>query len=53
MFNKDEWTQQELYKNIVELEKQGIEVVLIDTILKPIDNIETITYNPYESYNFV
>jgi hypothetical protein len=48
MFNKDEWTQQELYKNIIELEKQGIEVVLVDTILKSIDNIETITYNPYE-----
>lgn len=48
IFNKDEWNQQELYKNTKALEKQGIQVVLVDTILKPLDNIETITYNPYE-----
>lgn len=48
MFEKDEWTQQELYKNSKELERKNIKVVLIDTILKPLDNIETITYNPYE-----
>ncbi|WP_321311251.1 hypothetical protein [Halarcobacter sp.] len=48
MFEKDEWTQQELYKYTKELEKEGINVVLVDTILKPLDNIETITYNPYE-----
>lgn len=48
MFTKDEWTQQELYKYTKELEKQDIKVVLVDTILKPLDNIETITYNPYE-----
>lgn len=48
MFEKDEWTQQELYKYTKELEKQGIKVVLIDTILKPLDKIETITYNPFE-----
>ena len=48
MFFKDEWTQQELYKNTQELEKKGIKVVLVDTILKPLDKIDTITYNPYE-----
>ena len=48
MFNKDEWTQQELYKYSKELEQRGILVVLIDTILKPLDRIETITYNPFE-----
>ncbi|RXJ70358.1 hypothetical protein CRV08_00280 [Halarcobacter ebronensis] len=48
MFEKDEWTQQELYKYTKELEKEGIKVVLVDTILKPLNNIETITYNPYE-----
>lgn len=48
MFTKDEWTQEELYKYSLELEKQNIKVVLIDTILKPLENIETITYNPYE-----
>ncbi len=48
MFYTDEWTQQELYKNTKQLEEEGIKVVLIDTILKPLRNIETITYNPYE-----
>lgn len=48
MFNKDEWTQKELYKYSKELEESNIQVVLIDTILKPLDRIETITYNPYE-----
>lgn len=48
MFDKDEWTQQEFYKYTKELEKEGRKVVLVDTILKPLDNIETMTYNPYE-----
>jgi len=48
MFSKDEWTQQELYKYSKELEKNDILVVLVDTILKPLDRIEAITYNPFE-----
>jgi len=48
MFDKDEWTQQELYKYSKQLELKNIQVVLIDTILKSLDRIETITYNPYE-----
>lgn len=48
MLEKDEWTQQELYKYTKILEKENRKVVLIDTILKPLNNIETITYNPYE-----
>ncbi len=48
MFTKDEWTQKELFLYTQELEKEGRKVVLVDTILKPIENIETITYNPYE-----
>lgn len=52
MFEKDEWTQQELYKYTKELKKENRKVVLIDTILKPIDNIETMTYNPYEMIEF-
>lgn len=48
MFEKDEWTQEELLKYTKELEKDGYKVVLVDTILKPLENIETITYNPYE-----
>ena len=48
MFDKDEWTQKELYKYSKKLELSDTQVVLIDTILKPLDRIETITYNPYE-----
>lgn len=48
ILKKDEWTQQELYKNTKILQEQGTEVVLVDTILKPLDNIDSITYNPYE-----
>ncbi len=46
MFSKDEWTQLEFLKNKRELEKDGVKVVLIDTILKPIENVETMIYNP-------
>ena len=48
MFSKDEWTQKEFLQNKKELEKKGIQVILIDTILKPIGNMETMVYNPYE-----
>lgn len=48
MFSKDEWTQKEFLENKNELEKKGIKVILIDTILKPIDNVDTMIYNPYE-----
>jgi hypothetical protein len=46
MFSKDEWTQQEFLKNKKELEEKGVKVFLIDTILKPIESVETIVYNP-------
>ncbi len=52
MFSKDEWTQIELYKNKKLLEKEGVKVVVVDTILKPLETIETITYNPYEMNNY-
>ncbi|MFY4795366.1 hypothetical protein ACOTVS_02430 [Aliarcobacter butzleri] len=52
MFLKDEWTQEELFRNKKILEKEGIKVVVIDTILKPLETIETITYNPYEMNNY-
>ena len=48
MFLKDEWTQQELYKYTKELEKEGRAVVLVDTILKPLEKIETMTYDPFK-----
>lgn len=52
MFLKDEWTQEELFRNKKILEKEGVKVVVIDTILKPLESIETITYNPYEMNNY-
>ena len=41
-----------LYSNKKILEKEGVKVVVIDTILKPLESIETITYNPYEMNNY-
>ncbi|MCR1815501.1 hypothetical protein [Aliarcobacter butzleri] len=52
MFLKDEWTQEELFRNKKILEKEGVKVVVIDTVLKPLETIETITYNPYEMNNY-
>ena len=52
MFLKDEWTQEKLFRNKKILEKEGVKVVVIDTILKPLETIETITYNPYEMNNY-
>jgi hypothetical protein len=45
---KDEWTQEEYLRAKKELEAQGVEVLLVDTILNPIEKADTITYNPYE-----
>ncbi len=45
---KDEWTQSEYLTNKNNLAKEGINVLLIDTILSPIDRAETILYNPIE-----
>ena len=44
--NVDEWTQEEFLRNKKELEAQGTKVLLIDTILSPIDGIETTLYAP-------
>ena len=43
-----EWTQKEFLQNRKKLETEGIDVLLIDTILSPIEKAETIVYNPYE-----
>lgn len=45
---KDEWTQKEFLENSRDLKREGIEVVLVDTILSPIEKANTVTYNPYE-----
>jgi len=44
----NEWTQKEFLENKKRLEKEGKKVLLVDTILAPIEKAETITYNPYE-----
>jgi len=48
----NEWTQKEFLENKRRLEKEGKSVVLVDTILAPIDKADTITYNPYELKNY-
>ena len=47
MFN-DEWTQKEFLENKKALEAKGIKVLLIDTILSPINGANITLYNPYE-----
>ncbi|WP_310439227.1 hypothetical protein [Sulfuricurvum sp.] len=42
----DEWTQEEYLKNKQTLESNGVKVLLIDTILNPIDGAETVLYAP-------
>jgi hypothetical protein len=44
----DEWTQKEFLQNREKLAKEGIEVLLIDTILSPIEKVDTLLYNPFE-----
>jgi hypothetical protein len=43
-----EWTQREFLQNKKMLQSKGIKVILIDTILSPIENIDTLIYNPFE-----
>ena len=44
----DEWTQKEFLQNKTKLEKEGVKVMLIDTILSPIEKADSVTYNPFE-----
>jgi hypothetical protein len=44
----NEWTQKEFLQNKKRLEAEGIKVLLIDTILSPIENADTVVYSPYE-----
>ena len=44
----DEWTPKEYLVNKKILQKNGVDVVLVDTILSPINKAQTVTYNPYE-----
>lgn len=47
----DQWTQKEFLENKIKLEKEGIKVLLIDTILSPIAKAHAIVYNPHELKN--
>ena len=44
----NEWTQKEFLEHKKELEKKGIEIVLVDTINSPIEKAKTVLYNPFE-----
>jgi len=44
----DEWTQKQFLQEKERLIKEGVKVLLIDTILSPIDKAETVVYNPFE-----
>jgi len=43
-----EWTQKEFLQNKKKLAQEGVDVILVDTILSPIEKADTLTYNPYE-----
>ena len=45
---RDEWTQEEFLWAKKELEGRGRQVLLVDTIAKPIEGADTVLYNPYE-----
>ncbi|MDD5372874.1 MAG: hypothetical protein PHO62_05550 [Sulfurimonas sp.] len=47
----NEWNQREFLQNKKRLEAEGVKVLLIDTILSPIENTDTMVYNPYELQN--
>lgn len=51
MIFPNEWTQKEFLQNKKKLEADGIKVILVDTILSPIQKADTIVYNPYELKN--
>lgn len=47
----DQWTQKEFLENKIRLEKNGIKVLLIDTILSPIEKAQTVVFNPHALKN--
>ncbi len=44
----DEWTQEQYLREKERLEKEGVKVLLVDTILSPIEKAATVLYNPFE-----
>lgn len=51
-YMKKEWTQKEYLENKRDLAKEGVEVILVDTILSPIEKADTVVYNPHELKNY-
>ncbi|MBU1642036.1 hypothetical protein KKE54_01635 [bacterium] len=47
----DEWTQEEFLREKERLAKEGVKVLLIDTILSSIEKADTVVYNPHELQN--
>ena len=47
----NEWTQKEFLVHKRDLNKKGIKVLLIDTILSPIEKADTSVYNPHALQN--
>ncbi len=47
-----EWTQKEFLQNKKKLQKEGVKVLLVDTILSSIEKADTIVYNPHEMKNY-
>jgi len=52
MLYPKEWTQKEFLQNKQKLEKEGTQVILVDTILSTIEKADTIVYNPHEMKNY-
>jgi len=44
----DEWTQEQFLREKERLSAEGVKVLLIDTILSPIEKAVTQVYNPFE-----
>ena len=47
-----EWTQKEFLQNQKRLAKDGVEVILVDTILSSIEKADTVLYNPHQLKNY-
>ena len=47
----NEWTQKEFLENKRDLEEVGVKVILVDTILSPIEKAGSVVYNPFELQN--
>jgi len=45
---KKEWTQKEYLQHKRDLEKEGVAVILVDTILSPIEKAQSVVYNPHK-----